>query len=63
MRPGRMQFTRTHDAPSSSAANCIRWSMPAFETASPAHAWLQRTLFIGCGERSPESVLVRVFAV
>ncbi len=36
---------------------------PAFETASPAHAWLQRTLFIGYGERSPESVLVRVFAV
>ena len=36
---------------------------PAFETASPAHAWLQRTLFIGVGERRPASVLVRVFAV
>ena len=36
---------------------------PAFETASPAHAWLQRGLFIGFGERRPASVLVRVFAV
>ena len=36
---------------------------PAFETASPAHAWLRRTLFVGFGERRPESVLVRVFAV
>jgi hypothetical protein len=35
---------------------------PAFETASPAHAWLQRTLFVGFGERRPASVLVRVFA-
>ena len=32
MRPGRMQFTRTQDGPSSSAASCIRWSMPALET-------------------------------
>lgn len=36
---------------------------PAFETASPAHAWLQRGLFVGFGERQPASVLVRVFAV
>ncbi len=36
---------------------------PAFETASPAHAWLQRGLFVGFGERRPASVLVRVFAV
>ena len=36
---------------------------PAFETASPAHAWLQRSLFVGFGERRPASVLVRVFAV
>ena len=35
---------------------------PAFETASPAHAWLQRSLFVGFGERRPASVLVRVFA-
>lgn len=36
---------------------------PAFETASPAHAWMQRALFVGFGERRPASVLVRVFAV
>ena len=36
---------------------------PAFETASPAHTWLQRGLFVGFGERRPASVLVRVFAV
>jgi hypothetical protein len=36
---------------------------PAFETASPAHAWLGRGLFVGYGERRPASVLVRVFAV
>ena len=36
---------------------------PAFETASPAYAWLQRGLFVGFGERRPASVLVRVFAV
>ena len=36
---------------------------PAFETASPAHAWLQRSLFVGFGERRPASVLVRVLAV
>jgi hypothetical protein len=36
---------------------------PAFEAASPAHAWLQRSLFVGFGERRPASVLVRVFAV
>ena len=36
---------------------------PAFETASPAHAWLQRGLFVGFGERRPASVLVRVYAV
>src|SRR4051812_22529316 len=26
MSPGRMELTRTHDAPSSSAPSCIRWS-------------------------------------
>ncbi len=36
---------------------------PAFETAAPAHAWLQRGLFVGVGERRPASVLVRVFSV
>ena len=36
---------------------------PAFETAAPDHAWLQRGLFIGFGERRPASVLVRIYAV
>jgi hypothetical protein len=36
---------------------------PAFETAAPAHAWLMRSLFLGLGERRPESVRVRIFAV
>ena len=36
---------------------------PAFETAAPAHAWLQRSLFLGFGERFPDAVRVSVFAV
>jgi hypothetical protein len=36
---------------------------PAFETASPAHGWLMRSLFVGLGDRRPESVRVRIFAV
>ena len=36
---------------------------PAFETAAPAHAWLQRSLFLGLGERRPSAVRVRIFAV
>ena len=36
---------------------------PVFETASPAHAWLMRGLFLGFGERRPDSVRVRIFAV
>ena len=36
---------------------------PVFETAAPAHAWLHRRLFVGFGERQPDSVLVRMFAV
>jgi Protein of unknown function (DUF3237) len=36
---------------------------PAFETASPAHAWLQRSLFLGVGERRPAAVRVRIYAV
>ena len=36
---------------------------PVFETAAPAHAWLQRGLFLGLGERRPASVRVRIFAV
>ena len=36
---------------------------PVFETAAPAHAWLQRSLFLGIGERRPAAVVVRIFAV
>jgi hypothetical protein len=36
---------------------------PVFETAAPAYAWLHRNLFVGFGERQPDSVLVRMFAV
>jgi hypothetical protein len=36
---------------------------PAFETAAPAHAWLTRSLFLGLGERRPDSVRVRIFAL
>ena len=30
---------------------------PVFETAAAAYAWLHRSLFVGFGERRPESVL------
>ncbi|WP_439598434.1 DUF3237 domain-containing protein [Falsiroseomonas sp.] len=36
---------------------------PVFETPSPAHAWLTRSLFVGLGERRPDTVLIRIFAV
>ncbi|WP_376099975.1 DUF3237 domain-containing protein [Roseomonas sp. CCTCC AB2023176] len=36
---------------------------PVFETATPAHAWLTRSLFLGLGERRPDSVRIRIFAV
>ena len=36
---------------------------PVFETAAPAHAWLHRSLFLGFGERRPDSVRVRIYAV
>jgi hypothetical protein len=36
---------------------------PVFETASPGHAWLMRSLFLGLGERRPDSVRVRIFAI
>ena len=36
---------------------------PVFETAAPEHAWLHRSLFLGFGERRPDSVLVRIHAV
>ncbi len=36
---------------------------PVFETPAPALSWLTRSLFIGLGERRPDSVLIRIFAV
>ena len=36
---------------------------PVFETAAAEYAWLHRSLFVGFGERQPDSVLVRMFAV
>lgn len=36
---------------------------PAFETAAPQHAWLMRSLFLGLGERRPDAVRIRIFAV
>ncbi len=36
---------------------------PAFETAARAHGWLMRRLFVGLGERRPDRVVVRIFAV
>lgn len=35
---------------------------PVFETAAQAHAWLHRSLFLGFGERRPESVRLRIYA-
>lgn len=36
---------------------------PVFETASPAHAWLHRSLFLGLGERRPDMVRVAIHAI
>lgn len=36
---------------------------PVFETTAPTHAWLHRSLFLGLGERRPDSVRVRIFAL
>lgn len=36
---------------------------PVFETAAPAFSWLTRTVFLGMGERDPDAVRIRVFAV
>lgn len=41
---------------------CFR-TAPVFETAAADHAWLHRSLFVGFGERRPDSVRVRIFAV
>lgn len=36
---------------------------PVFETAAPAHQWLTRTVFTATGERRPDEVEIRVYAV
>ncbi|WP_242482055.1 DUF3237 domain-containing protein, partial [Paracraurococcus ruber] len=36
---------------------------PVFETAAPALQWLHRSLFLGLGERQPETVIIRIFSV
>jgi Protein of unknown function (DUF3237) len=36
---------------------------PVFETAAPAHQWLTRTVFTATGERRPDLVEIRVYAV
>jgi hypothetical protein len=38
-------------------------STPSFETASPAHRWLTRPLFIATGARHPDRVELRVIEV
>jgi len=36
---------------------------PFFETASPAHAWLNRIVAVGLGERRPNGVTYDVFEI
>jgi hypothetical protein len=36
---------------------------PSFETASPAHAWLTRPLFLATGARHPDHVTLQVFEI
>jgi hypothetical protein len=36
---------------------------PSFETADPRYDWLNRTLFVGEGERTKETVKVKFYAV
>ena len=36
---------------------------PVFETSAPGQAWLNRTLFVGLGERQPGTVHIKVFSV
>ncbi len=37
-------------------------TVPVFETAAPAHAWLHRGIFLGYGERRPAAVRIRIYA-
>jgi hypothetical protein len=36
-------------------------TVPSFETAAPAWAWLMRSIFVGLGERYPSQVLLRLW--
>lgn len=36
---------------------------PVFEATAAPHLWLTRSLFVGYGERRPDSVLIRIYAV
>jgi hypothetical protein len=36
---------------------------PFFETAAPAHLWLNRIVAVGVGERTPDAVVYEVFEV
>ncbi|SFK27690.1 DUF3237 domain-containing protein [Falsiroseomonas stagni] len=36
---------------------------PVFEAVAAPHLWLTRSLFLGYGERRPDSVLIRIYAV
>jgi hypothetical protein len=38
-------------------------TVPTFETASPRLQWLTRAIFVGDGERHPDSVVIRVWKV
>lgn len=38
-------------------------TVPRFETASPAHQWLTRPLFLATGARHPDHVAITVFEV
>lgn len=38
-------------------------TVPVFETAAPALAWLTRAIFVGDGERHPDRVVIRVWKV
>lgn len=36
---------------------------PSFKVAGPALAWMQRAIFVGCGVRNPDSVVIDYFEV
>ena len=38
-------------------------SVPVFETANPAYAWLMKSVFVATGIRQPDQVLIQVYTV